>query len=202
MATICIINTNVQPNTVIGGGNTYPMSAANTQFEINGVQYTIALRQGSLSGATISGQFNITQGNVVVIENYVYVLDTLNGQIVGNGTAYPLTTSGVTYTISTATAASPSRPSPTPATVTIGNVVYQINSTTVVGDEVTYPIVEVPRVRRRDNDVPHRPDGIAGAHPVRAVRLAALRRRDLHRRRATYTVNDIAAFDGTTLLSA
>ena len=89
---IYIINTNVQPNTVIGGGNVYPMSAGNTQFVINGVQYTITLKAGSLNGATISGQFNITQGNVVVIENFVYEIDTLNGQIVGNGTIYPLTT--------------------------------------------------------------------------------------------------------------
>ena len=62
------------------------MTAGNTQFVIDGVQYTIALKGGSLNGATISGQFDITQGNVVVIENYVYQLDTLNGQIVGNGT--------------------------------------------------------------------------------------------------------------------
>ena len=94
---IYIINTNVQPNTVVGGGNTYTMTAGNTQFVIDGVQYTITLKAGSLNGATISGQFNITQGNVVVIENYVYQLDILNGQIVGNGTAYPLTTSGFTY---------------------------------------------------------------------------------------------------------
>ncbi len=67
------------------------MTAGNTQFVINGVQYTITLKAGSLNGATISGQFNIAQGNVVVIENFVYQLDTLNGQIVGNGTTYPLT---------------------------------------------------------------------------------------------------------------
>ena len=66
---IYIIDTNVQPNTVIGGGNVYPMTAGNTQFVLNGVQYTITLKGGSLNGATISGQFNITQGNVVVIEN-------------------------------------------------------------------------------------------------------------------------------------
>jgi hypothetical protein len=97
-----IINTNVQPNTVIGGGSVYPMTAANSQFILDGVQYTIALKSGLLSGAMISGQFNITQGNVVVIENYAYQLDTLNGQIVGNGTAYPLTTSGFSYSITTA----------------------------------------------------------------------------------------------------
>ena len=99
---VYIINTNVQPNTVVGGGNIYTMTAGNTQFVIDGVQYTITLKGASLNGATISGQFNITQANVVVIENYVYELDTLNGQIVGNGTTYPLTTSGFTYTITTA----------------------------------------------------------------------------------------------------
>ena len=81
-----IMNTNVQPNTVVGGGNVYPMTASNTQFLLNGVQYTIALRRLA-QRRDVSGQFNITQANVVVIENYVYELDTLNGQIVGNGTA-------------------------------------------------------------------------------------------------------------------
>ena len=52
---VYIINTNVQPNTVIGGGNVYPMTADNSQFVIDGVQYTIALKSGSLNGATISG---------------------------------------------------------------------------------------------------------------------------------------------------
>ena len=82
---IYIINTNVQPYTVVGGGNTYTMTAGNTQFVIGGVQYTITLKAGSLNGATISGQFNIAQANVVVLENYVYELDVQNGQIVGNG---------------------------------------------------------------------------------------------------------------------
>ena len=126
---------------MIGGGNVYPMTAGNTQFVINGVQYTITLKAGSLNGATISGQFNITQGNVVVIENYVYQIDTLNGQIVGNGTAYPLTTSGVTYTITTTDRSFTVTTEPNATTVTIGNIVYQINNTTVVGDGVVYPIL-------------------------------------------------------------
>src|SRR5581483_4399442 len=99
---VYIINTNVQPNTVMGRGSTVTMTANNTQFVLDGVQYTITLKSGSLTGATISGQFNIAQGNVVAIENYIYLLDTMNGQIVGNGTTYPLTTSGYSYTISTA----------------------------------------------------------------------------------------------------
>jgi hypothetical protein len=69
----------------VTGGNIYPMTAGNTQFLLNGVQYTIALKAGSLNGATISGQFNITQGNVVVIENFVYEIDMLNGQLVMSG---------------------------------------------------------------------------------------------------------------------
>jgi hypothetical protein len=87
---------------VVGGGNVYTLSAFNPQFLLNGIQYTIIPRQSSFYGATVSGQFNITKGNVAVIENYVYQLDTLNGQIVGNGTTYPWTTSGLTYTITTA----------------------------------------------------------------------------------------------------
>ncbi|HLZ08169.1 MAG TPA: hypothetical protein VKT80_06260, partial [Chloroflexota bacterium] len=138
---VYVIDTNVQPNTVVGGGNVYPMTAGNTQFVINGVQYTIALKSGSLNGATVSGQFNITQGNVIVIENYVYQLDTLNSQIVGNGTAYPLTTSGFTYTIAAANQSFTVTTEPNTATVTIGGIVYQINNTTVVGDGVAYPIL-------------------------------------------------------------
>ena len=138
---VYIINTNVQPNTVVGGGNVYTMTAGNTQFLLNGVQYTIALKGGSLNGATISGQFNITQGNVVVIENYVYELDTLNGQIVGNGTIYPLTTSGFTYTITTANSSFTVTTQPNATTVTIGNIEYLIGNTTVVGDGITYPIL-------------------------------------------------------------
>ena len=122
------MNTNVQPNTVVGGGNIYPMTSGNSHSCINSVQYTISLKSGSLNGATVSGQFNITQGNVVIIENYAYQLDTPNGQIVGNGTTYPLTTSGFTYTIATANAASPSRRSPMQPTVTIGSIVYDITT--------------------------------------------------------------------------
>jgi hypothetical protein len=138
---VYIINTNVQPNTVVGGGNIYTMTAGNSQFLLNGVQYTIVLKSGSLNGATISGQFNITQGNVVVIENYVYQLDTLNGQIVGNGTAYPLTTSGSTYTITKSGRSFTVTTEPNASTVTIDDIVYLINNTTVVGDGVTYPIL-------------------------------------------------------------
>ena len=138
---IYIINTNVQPNTVIGGGNIYPMTASNSQFLLNGVQYTITLKSGSLIGATISGQFNIAQGNVVVLENYVYQLDTLNGQIVGNGTAYPLTTSGSSYTITKSGRSFTVTTEPNASTVTIDDIAYLINNTTVVGDGVTYPIL-------------------------------------------------------------
>ncbi|HXB32741.1 MAG TPA: hypothetical protein VNV35_04940 [Puia sp.] len=137
-----ILNTNVQPYTVVGGGNTYPMTAGNTQFIINGVQYTITLKGGSLNGATISGQFNITQANVVVVENFVYELDIPNGQIVGNGTAYPLTTSGFTYSISTANQSYTVTTEANAVSVPINNVVYQINNTTVVGDGIVYPILQ------------------------------------------------------------
>jgi hypothetical protein len=139
---VYILNTNVQPNKVMGGGNTVAMTANNSQFVLDGAQYTITLKAGSLAGATISGQFNITQGNVVAIENYIYLLDTLNGQIVGNGTTYPLTNSGYTYTISTANNSFTVTTQPNADTVTIGGIVYQIGNATVVGDGVTYPILQ------------------------------------------------------------
>lgn len=137
---VYIINTNVQPNTVVGGGNVYVMTAGNTQFLLEGTQYTISLRQNSLSGALVSGQFNISQGNVVVLENYVYQLDTLNGQVVGNGTDYPLTTSGLTYTITTADRSFTVTSKSNATTITLMNAVYQITNTSVVGNGQTYPI--------------------------------------------------------------
>lgn len=195
---IYIINTNVQPNTVIGGGNVYAMSASNTQFLLNGVQYTIVLKQGSLNGATISGQFNITQGNVVVIENYVYQIDTLNGQLVGNGTTYPLTTSGVTYTISTADRSFTVTTEPNATTVTIGNIVYQINNTTVVGDEVVYPIVQYRTFVDGGTTFHIGLDGVVSVPSPFALSGSAPYTRSKFTDGATYTVNDVAAFDGTS----
>lgn len=139
---VYIINTNVQPNTVIGGGNSIATTANNSQFVLDGVQYTITLKSGSLAGATVSGQFNIAQGNVVAIEDYIYLLDTLNGQIVGNGTTYPLTTSGYTYTITRANNSFTVTTEPNSDTVTIGNVVYRIDDAVVVGDGILYPIIQ------------------------------------------------------------
>jgi hypothetical protein len=195
---IYIINTNVQPNTVVGGGNVYSMTAGNTQFLLNGVQYTIALKQNSLNGATISGQFNITQGNVVVLENYVYQLDTLNGQIVGNGTAYPLTTSGFTYTITTTDRSFTVTTEPNAVTATIGNIVYQINNTTVVGDGVIYPIL--PYRTFTDGGTTFRIgiDGTVSVPPPLSLSGSApYVRSTFTDGGVTYTVNDLAAFDGT-----
>jgi hypothetical protein len=201
---IYILNTSVQPNKVVGGGNIYTMTSANTQFVIDGVQYTIALKGGSLNGATISGQFDITQGNVIVIENYVYELDTLNGQIVGNGTTYPLTTSGFTYTITTTNSSFTVTTLPNATTVAIGNEVYQINNTTVVGDGVTYPILTY----RTFTDLGVAPAatysiGFDGtAYTTAALSLTgtapSYTRATFTDGAATYTVNDIAAFDGTS----
>ncbi len=195
---IYIINTNVQPNAVVGGGNTYPMTAGNTQFSINGVQYTIALKQNSLNGATVSGQYNIVQGNVVVIENYVYQLDTLNGQIVGNGTAYPLTTAGFTYTISTAGRSFTVTTEPNDTTFTVGNVVYSIGDTTVVGDGIPYPIL----VYRSFTDGAITYDiGLDGTvalpPPLSLTGAPPYTRATFTDGGTTYTVNDLAAFDGT-----
>ena len=192
---VYIIDTNVQPNTVIGGGNVYPMIAANTQFDIAGDQYTITLKSGSLNGATISGQFNVTQGNVVVIQDYVYQIDTLDGQIVGNGSIYPLTTSGLTYTISTADRSFTVTTEPNATTVAIDGIVYQINNTSVVGDGVVYPIL----VYRTFSD------GAATYHIGNDGVVALPTPFPLSTTTpptftdgATYTVNDVGAFDGTT----
>jgi hypothetical protein len=139
---VYIIDTNHQPYTISGRGNTVKMTSNNTQFILDGVQYTVTLKGGSLAGATISGQFNIAQGNVVAIEDYLYLLDTLNGQIVGNGTAYPLTTSGFTYTITSANNSFTVTTEANADTVTIGNIVYRIDGSSVVGDGITYPVLE------------------------------------------------------------
>ena len=183
--TIYIINTNVQPNTVIGGGNIYPMTAGNTQFVINGVQYTITLKGGSLNGATISGQFNITQGNVVVIENYVYEIDTLNGQLVGNGTAYPLTTSGVTYTITTADRSF--------TVTTEPNATTRHHRQHRLPDQQHHgrrrrrrlPDPRVPHVRRRRPHVQHRPrrHRLYSARRSRSPARRPITQVDIYRRR-------------------
>lgn len=196
---IYIINTNVQPNTVIGGGNIYPMTAGNTQFVLNGVQYTITLKAGSLNGATINGQFNITQGNVVVIENFVYQIDTLNGQLLGNGATYPLTASGVTYTISTADRSFTVTTEPNATTVTIGTIVYQINNTTVVGNGVVYPILVYRTFIDGGTTYGIGLDGVVFIPtPFALSGSAPFTRSTFTDGGTTYTVNDTAAFDGTT----
>jgi hypothetical protein len=194
--TIYIINSNVQPYTVVGGGNTYTMTTNNTQFEIDGVQYTITLKAGSLNGATISGQFNITQANVVVLENYAYELDIPNGQIVGNGTAYPLTTSGFTYNISTADQSYTVTTEANASTVTIGNVVYQINNTTVVGDSITYPILAYRTFADGTTTYQIGINGIANL--PQPIALSSTTPPTFTDGATTYTVNETAAYNGTT----
>ena len=192
---IYIINTNVQPYTVVGGGSTYTMTAGNTQFVINGVQYTITLKAGSLNGATISGQFNIVQANVVVLENYAYELDIPNGQIVGNGLAYPLTSSGFTYTISTANQSYTVTTEANAVTVTIAGIVYQINNTTVVGDGVTYPILTY---RTFTDGAATYQIGLDGTADLpQALALTTTTPPTFTDGATTYTVNVNAAFDGT-----
>ncbi len=197
---IYILNTSVQPNKVVGGGNSYTMTSGNTQFVIDGSQYTIALKGTSLLGATISGQFDITQANVIVIENYVYELDTLNGQIVGNGTAYPLSTSGFTYTVTTANSSFTVTTLPNATTVAIGNEVYQINNTTVVGDGVTYPILTYRTFTDGANSYSIGFDGTA--YTTSSLTLTGTpplyTRATFTDGATTYTVNDSAAFDGTS----
>src|SRR5579872_2702695 len=193
---VYIVNTNVQPNTVVGGGNVYAMTANNNQFILNGVQYTITLKQNSLNGATVSGQFNITQGNVVGVENYVYQLDTLNGRIVGNGTAYPLTTSGFTCTITTADRSFTVTTQPNATTVTIGTINYLINNTTVVGDGVTYPILAYRTFLDGAAKFVVGLDGTVSTPPPFTLSGSAPYFQSTFADAVSYTVNDIAAFDG------
>jgi len=193
---VYVINTNVQPNTVVGGGNTYTMTAGNTQFVIGGVPYTIALKGGSLAGATVSGQYDITQANVVVLENYVYELDVLDGQIVGNGLAYPLTSSGFTYSIATANQSFTVTSEANATTVTIGGVVYQINNTTVVGDGVTYPILVYRTFADGTATYQIGADGTADLPAT--LPLSAATPPTFTDGAATYKVNQPAAFDGTS----
>ena len=188
---VYIINTNVQPNTVIGGGSTVPMTANNSQFVLDGVQYTIALKAGSLAGATLSGQFNIAQGNVIAIENYIYLLDTMNGQIVGNGNTYPLTTSGYSYTITTANNSFTVTTQPNADTVTIGNIVYRIDDASVVGDGIIYPILQYRTFVDESTSYVIGNNGIVSLPQSLAV--AAFQFTDSGQ---TYTVKQSAAFDG------
>ena len=195
---IQIINTNVQPNTVNSGGTQVAMTAGNTQFILDSVQYTIALRQNSLNGAIVSGQFNIAQGNIVIIENYVYQIDNLNGRIVGNGTTYPLTTSGLTYTITAANNTFTVTTKPNATTVLISNIVYQINNTTVVGDGITYPIIKYRTFLDGTTKFIIEIDGtMSVAPPLPLSGVAPYTNSTFIDGTTTYTVNNVALFDGT-----
>jgi hypothetical protein len=188
---VYIINTNVQPNKVIGGGTTITMTANNSQFVLDGAQYTVTLKSGSLAGATVSGQFNIAQGNVVAIEDYIYLLDTLNGQIVGNGTSYPLTTSGYSYTITTANNSFTVTTEPNADTVTIGNIVYRIDNATVVGDGITYPILPYRTFVDEGTSYVIGNDGV-----VTLPKPLAVANSQFTDGGQTFTVGQNAAFDG------
>jgi hypothetical protein len=191
--TVYIIDTNRQPYTVTGGGSTVKMTANNTQFVIGGVQYTVTPKAGSLAGATLSGQFNISQGNVVAIEDYLYLLDTMNGQVVGNGTAYPLTTSGFTYTISTTDSSFTVTTEANADTVTIGNIVYRIDGSSVVGDGITYPVL---KYRTFVDDTVSYVIGLDGTVALpQPLAVAAFQFTDGAQ---TYTVKQNAAFDGAS----
>ena len=190
---VYIIDTNRQPYTVTGGGSTVKMTSNNTQFVIGGVQYTVTLKAGSLAGATLSGQFNISQGNVVAIEDYLYLLDTMNGQVVGNGTAYPLTTSGFTYSISTTDNSFTVTTEANADTVTIGNIVYRIDGSSVVGDGITYPVLEY---RTFVDDTVSYVIGLDGTVTLpQSLTVAAFQFTDGGQ---TYTVKQNAAFDGAS----
>ena len=194
---VYVIDTAVTPNTVTGNGVTYPMTDSNTQVVIDGVPYTLALKQGSLLGATLAGQFDIFQGNVVVVEDYVYQLDTLNGQIVGNGSAYPLTTSGFTYSISTTDESFTVTTAPNATTVTIGGVDYEVNGSTVVGDGVTYPMLAFRSFTDGAATFDVGLDGTVRTAQAFPLSGTAPFTGSTFTDGATYTVNEPAAFDGT-----
>ena len=194
---VYVIDTSVTPNTVTGNGVTYPMTDSNTQVVIDGVPYTLTLKQNSLLGATLAGQFNIVQGNVVVVEDYAYQLDTLNAQIVGNGSAYPLTTSGSTYSITAAGQSFTVTTAPNATTVTIGGIDYAINGSTVVGDGVTYPMLTFRSFTDQAETFDIGLDGTVSTAQVFPLSGTAPFTGSTFTDGATYTVNELAAFDGT-----
>ena len=134
---------------------------------------------------------------MVVIENYVYQLDTLNGQIVGNGATYPLTTSGFTYTITTTDSSFTVTTEPNATTVNINSIEYLINNTTVVGDGVTYPILAYRTFVDGASTFNIGLNGTVSVAPP--LTLSAATTPPTFTDGATvYTVNALAAFDGTT----
>ena len=181
------------------GGRRRPepsMTAGNTQFELDGPTYTIALKSGSLLGATVSGQFDIAQGNVVVIEDFVYQLDTLNNQVVGNGTSYPLMTSGPTYTITTTDGSFTVTSAANAITVPIGDIDYLIGDTTVVGDDFTYPILPYRSFADGDDIYEFGLDGSVTTSATFALTGTPPFTDSTFTDDTTYTVNAPAAFDG------
>ena len=194
--TVYVIDQTVQPNLVVSAGQSRPMTAGNTQFELDGATYTIALKSGSLLGATVSGQFDIAQGNVVVIEDFVYQLDTLNNQVVGNGTSYPLTTSGPTYTITTTDGSFTVTSAANAITVPIGDIDYLIGDTTVVGNGVTYPILPYRSFADGDDIYEFGLDGSVTTSATFALTGTPPFTDATFTDDTTYTVNAPAAFDG------
>jgi len=89
------------------------MTANNTQFVLDGAQYTITLKAGSLTG-------RLSPGSSTSIRAMSSRLRTISTCLIErtpdhrNGTTYPLTTSGYSYTITTANTALLSPPSPMP----------------------------------------------------------------------------------------
>lgn len=133
-----IINTSVTPNVVYGNGQTYTMYNNNTNFTIDGIQYTV-------TKTGINGQYDIKQANVVTINNYNYELDITNGQVIGNGTVYPITSNGDSYTITTANNSFTVTTNGYSNSVTLNNSVFVITNTSVIGNGASYPIFNLRR---------------------------------------------------------
>ena len=121
----------------------------------------------------------------------------MNGQIVGNGTTYPLTSSGFTYTITTANSSFTVTTQPNSTTVTIGNVAYMINNSTVVGDGVICPILAYRTFIDGTTKFNIGLDGTVSVAPPFSLSGSSPYVGATFTDAVTYTVNELAAFDGT-----
>ena len=135
---VYIIDQNTNPFTVVFNSQTTSMDSTNTQFTIDGNLYFY-----DPVGKTVTGQYDITQSDVIIINDYVYQVDTLNASVIGNGSVYPITTNGKIYSVVESDLAGNSQSYTVTKTgngntVTINNTVYTINNTSVSGvDSVT-----------------------------------------------------------------
>ena len=104
----------------------------------------------------------------------------------------------MTYTISTTDRSFTVTTEPNATTVTIANIVYQINNTTVVGDEGVYPILEYRTFVDGATSFRIGNDGVVTIPTPFTLSGSAPFTRATFTDSAAYTVNDVGAFDGTS----